>query len=51
MLSSIDWGVYGVPETYVVDAAGNIRYRHVGELTPQVMERTIMPLLARLAGS
>ena len=30
---------------------GNIRYRHVGELTPQVMERTIMPLIARLAGS
>ena len=48
---AIDWGVYGVPETYVVDAAGNIRYRHVGELTPQVMERSIMPLLARLAGS
>ena len=47
----IDWGVYGVPETYVVDAAGNIRYRHVGELTPEVMERTIMPLLARLARS
>jgi cytochrome c biogenesis protein CcmG/thiol:disulfide interchange protein DsbE len=48
---AIDWGVYGVPETYIVDAAGNIRYRHVGELTPEVMQRTILPLLARLAGS
>jgi cytochrome c biogenesis protein CcmG/thiol:disulfide interchange protein DsbE len=48
---AIDWGVYGVPETYVVDAAGNIRFRHVGALTPDVLERAIMPLLTRLAGS
>jgi len=48
---AIDWGVYGVPETYVVDAAGTIRYRHVGALTPELLELTIMPLLARLAGS
>jgi cytochrome c biogenesis protein CcmG/thiol:disulfide interchange protein DsbE len=46
----IDWGVYGVPETYVVDATGRIRYRHVGELTPEVLERMILPLVARLSG-
>ena len=32
--TSIDWGVYGVPETYVVDARGHIRYRHVGPILP-----------------
>ena len=44
----IDWGVYGVPETFVVDKAGRIRYKHVGPLTPRDVERTILPLVARL---
>lgn len=47
----IEWGVYGVPETFIVDAAGRIRYRHVGALTPEVLNRTIVPMIARLAGS
>ena len=34
---SIDWGVYGVPETFVVDAAGVITYKHVGPLTPGLL--------------
>ena len=44
----IDWGVYGVPETYVVGRDGRIAYRHVGPLQPQDLERTVRPLLERL---
>jgi cytochrome c biogenesis protein CcmG/thiol:disulfide interchange protein DsbE len=47
--TTIDWGVYGVPETFVIDARGRIRYRHVGPLQPRDLERTIRPLLAELA--
>jgi cytochrome c biogenesis protein CcmG/thiol:disulfide interchange protein DsbE len=44
----IDWGVYGVPETFIVDRAGRIRYKHVGPLTQNDVERTILPLVTRL---
>jgi cytochrome c biogenesis protein CcmG/thiol:disulfide interchange protein DsbE len=44
----IDWGVYGVPETYIVDREGRIRYRHVGPILPDVMEKTILPLVEEL---
>jgi cytochrome c biogenesis protein CcmG, thiol:disulfide interchange protein DsbE len=44
----IDWGVYGVPETFVVDRAGRIRYKHVGPLTEADLTRTILPLVAQL---
>jgi cytochrome c biogenesis protein CcmG, thiol:disulfide interchange protein DsbE len=47
---AIDWGVYGVPETFVVDREGRIRHRHVGPLQPRDIEETIKPLLAELAG-
>ena len=33
--TAVDWGVYGVPETFVVDGQGNIRYKHIGPLTPE----------------
>ncbi|MFO7482964.1 DsbE family thiol:disulfide interchange protein [Oceanibaculum nanhaiense] len=46
---SIDWGVYGVPETYVVDRDGHIRYRHVGVLTAKDVEQTIRPLLREVS--
>jgi cytochrome c biogenesis protein CcmG/thiol:disulfide interchange protein DsbE len=46
---AIDWGVYGVPETFVIDRSGRIRHRHVGPLTDEALTRTIGPLLARLA--
>lgn len=45
---SIDWGVYGVPETFVVDGRGIIRYRHVGALTREESADVLQPLLARL---
>ena len=44
----IDYGVYGVPETYVIDKAGVIRMKHTGPITPEVLAKKIMPLLAEL---
>lgn len=46
--AAIDWGVYGVPETYVVDAEGHIRYRHVGPLTGKDLNDTILPMIDSL---
>ena len=44
----IEWGLYGVPETYVVSADGRVMYKHAGPLTEQIREMTIMPLIERL---
>ena len=44
----IDYGVYGVPETYVIDKAGIIRMKHTGPITPEILGKKIMPLLAEL---
>jgi cytochrome c biogenesis protein CcmG/thiol:disulfide interchange protein DsbE len=44
---SIDWGVYGVPETFVVDADGVITYKHVGPLTPAALVNELLPAIAR----
>ena len=44
----IDYGVYGVPETYVIDKAGLIRMKHTGPITPEILAKKIMPLLAEL---
>lgn len=46
--AAIDWGVYGVPETFVVDANARIRLRHAGALTPQQVDAEILPLLRYL---
>lgn len=43
-----DFGVYGTPETFIVDHEGIIRYKHVGPLTESLIESHIMPLLAQL---
>lgn len=45
---AIDWGVYGVPETYVLDAGGHIAFKHVGPLTRQILDNEILPVIARL---
>ncbi|MEM7363502.1 MAG: DsbE family thiol:disulfide interchange protein [Pseudomonadota bacterium] len=45
---AIDLGVYGAPETYVIDARGTIQYRHVGVITRDDWEQTLEPLLAML---
>jgi cytochrome c biogenesis protein CcmG/thiol:disulfide interchange protein DsbE len=44
----IDYGVYGVPETYVIDKAGVIRFKQIGPVTPEVLEKKILPLLQEL---
>jgi cytochrome c biogenesis protein CcmG/thiol:disulfide interchange protein DsbE len=44
----IDWGVYGVPETYVVDREGVIRHKHIGPLTERAWRDTIRPVVERL---
>ncbi len=49
--TGIDFGVYGVPETYVIDKQGRIRLRYVGPLTEQAVETELMPLVRRLQGS
>ena len=45
---AIDWGVYGYPETYVIDAKGHIRYRHVGPIMPHDLAEKIRPLIKAL---
>ncbi len=48
---SIDWGVYGVPETFVVNAEGVITYKHVGPMTPGSLEADVLPAIERAKGS
>ena len=47
----IDWGVYGVPETFVIDKAGIIRYKVIGAITPEVIETKLIPLIKELNGA
>jgi cytochrome c biogenesis protein CcmG, thiol:disulfide interchange protein DsbE len=44
----IDYGVYGVPETYLIDKAGIIRFKQIGPITPDVMDKKILPLVQEL---
>ena len=44
----IDWGVYGVPETFVIDKNGNIAYKHIGPISQQDWETKIHPLVVEL---
>lgn len=44
----IDWGVYGAPETFVIDRAGIIRHKHIGPIDRATWENTLAPLVARL---
>ena len=47
----IDYGVYGVPESYLIDKAGIIRYKHIGPITADALEKTIIPLINELKKS
>ena len=47
----IDYGVYGVPETFVIDKQGVIRHKHIGPITSEALEKTILPLIAQLKNS
>jgi cytochrome c biogenesis protein CcmG/thiol:disulfide interchange protein DsbE len=44
----LDYGVYGVPETYLIDRDGSIRHKHNGPLTTEVLENTLLPLIRDL---
>lgn len=46
--AGIDWGVYGVPETFVIDQRGVVRHKHTGPLTPEVVRKELLPLIERL---
>ena len=46
----IDYGVYGVPETYVIDKQGVIRYKQIGPVTPEILDAKIVPLVKKLQG-
>lgn len=45
---AIDWGVYGVPETFVISKDGRIAYKHIGPVTTQAFQKTIFPLIEKL---
>jgi cytochrome c biogenesis protein CcmG/thiol:disulfide interchange protein DsbE len=47
-LVGIDYGVYGVPETFVIDKTGTIRLKHIGPVTPEALRDTILPLVRKL---
>ena len=46
--AGLDWGVYGVPETFVIDGGGIVRHKHIGPLTRADLDDTILPLTRRL---
>ena len=49
--TGINWGVYGAPETFVIDKRGIIRYKHIGPLTVDVVENKLLPLIRELESS
>ena len=49
--NAIDWGIYGAPETFLVDANGVIRWKHVGPISDEVVRKEIMPMLQQIEGS
>ena len=49
--TGIDFGVYGVPETYLIDKEGHIRFRYVGPITAEALERELLPRLKALGAS
>lgn len=48
--NAIEWGVYGMPETFVVNGHGQIIYKHVGPLSTEAIKGTLMPLIAKAKG-
>ncbi|MFT5115413.1 MAG: cytochrome c biogenesis protein CcmG/thiol:disulfide interchange protein DsbE [Parasphingorhabdus sp.] len=49
--AGIEWGVYGVPETFIMDANGVVRYKHIGPLNEEVMQNKVIPLIRQLEGN
>ena len=46
----IDYGVYGVPETFLIDKGGVIRYKQIGPITPEVLQQKLLPMIRSLQG-
>jgi cytochrome c biogenesis protein CcmG/thiol:disulfide interchange protein DsbE len=44
---ALDWGIYGAPETFYVDAGGIVRWKHVGPLTDEIVQKELLPLLGK----
>jgi cytochrome c biogenesis protein CcmG/thiol:disulfide interchange protein DsbE len=49
--AGIDWGVYGAPETFIMDKQGIVRHKHIGPLSVEALNTTILPLIAELQAS
>lgn len=49
--AGMDWGVYGVPETFIIDKKGMVRLKHVGPVTEADLEKTLLPLIQKLQDS
>jgi cytochrome c biogenesis protein CcmG/thiol:disulfide interchange protein DsbE len=47
-LAALDWGIYGAPETFLVDSGGVVRWKHVGPVTPEVVQQQLRPALEAL---
>lgn len=47
----IDYGVYGVPETFLIDKAGVVRAKHIGPITPEALENKLLPKIRELNGA
>ena len=46
----IDFGVYGAPETFLIDAEGRVRYKHVGPMNPEMIEKELLPAIREVMG-
>ena len=46
--AGVEWGVYGAPETYIIDRNGRVRYKHVGPVFAESLNETILPLIRKL---
>ena len=49
--TAIDWGVYGAPETFLIDADGKVLHKQIGAMTPEIWRRDFLPLLPAVEGS
>jgi cytochrome c biogenesis protein CcmG/thiol:disulfide interchange protein DsbE len=46
--AAIEWGVYGAPETFLIDKDNNVRFKHVGPLTADIIDKQLRPMIEQL---